>query len=230
MTDRVEVWVAHLDQPRWRVERLAASLSPEERGRAERLADPRRRRRQLAARGILRAILARQVDVDPGCLELGSSAWGKPELLTPVGSPPLEFSCAHSGGIALYALTQGRMVGVDVEALRPVADPVGIARRLLSSAACRELEVLPETCRSAAFLAWWARSEAYLKARGVGWRGSGRIVLRPSAVAPAPARAADGEPADGPWSLQDLGPLPGHAAALAGHGEGWGVAWRRWEG
>jgi hypothetical protein len=43
---------------------------------------------------------------------------------------PLKFNVSHSDGVALVAISHGVAVGIDVEAIRPMADANQIAARL----------------------------------------------------------------------------------------------------
>jgi 4'-phosphopantetheinyl transferase len=138
---------------------------------------------------------------------LRRSRAGKPELK---GSD-LRVSLAHSGEVAVVAVTSGREVGVDVEVLRAGTETWSLSSHALTHSESERLEALPVSQRSGAFLWMWTRKEALLKALGVGLALDPRLIelegQKIIAAAPELGQAHD-------WTLVDL-PLPGHAAALA---------------
>ena len=73
----VHVWLAPLDVSPRLLEALAATLSAEEQARADRFYFQRDRRRSVCARGILRDILARYLNCDPGELQFRYGPHGK---------------------------------------------------------------------------------------------------------------------------------------------------------
>src|ERR1051325_12026014 len=77
-------------------------------------------------RAVLRAILS-GYGYD---LELRAAPGGKPELVRPSGVTALEVSWSSSGELAVYAIARGRRVGVDVERVRAVHDPLELARSI----------------------------------------------------------------------------------------------------
>jgi len=82
------------------------------------------------------------------------------------GRSHVKFNLAHSGGDAVIALTDGAVIGVDIELLRPIADVESLASLVFSDAERRELELVSDPV--SAFLNGWTRKEAYVKALGLG--------------------------------------------------------------
>lgn len=209
----VDVWLARLDLDRDLSPRRLAVLSTEERQRAVGMAtEPRRR--FLAARSVLRALIASYLATEPGRLEFSCSGKGKPRLAGPYTGQRLHFNLSHSGDRALFAFGRSPL-GVDVERVRPLRDPQGLARRVLATTERRELEAMPAPARHQAFFAWWTLKEAYVKAVGTGIG----LPLRSIAVTMAPGS----EPVllrkrgqrDPDWTLACLEPQDGLAGALA---------------
>jgi 4'-phosphopantetheinyl transferase len=222
----VHVWWARLDDPAWRRPALAVTLDAGERQRAADLVGERDRRRYIAASGILRQVLGACLGRPPGELRLRRSALGKPELAGQPGTGALRFSLSRSGGLALVAVARDRRVGVDVEAVRPLAEPGAIARLALDPHAAAAVLALPPSRRDAALLASWTRTEAYVKARGDGLRRAGRLTLERQPAGPARVRAAGGLAPEGTWCVEEVAPLPAHVAAVAAEGAGWRLrAW-----
>ncbi len=108
----IDVCAADLDRTD---EVIAGVLSAEERERAARLVDERAARRWSCARGLLRSLLGRYLDLAPGAVRFDTSARGKPALAGD-DSAALRFSLSRSAGVAVYALSRDRELGIDIEA------------------------------------------------------------------------------------------------------------------
>jgi medium-chain acyl-[acyl-carrier-protein] hydrolase len=224
----VHVWRAALEQPADRLEVLRRTLAPDERQRAERFHFERDRRHFVAARGLLRTILGRYLDRDPGGLQFGYNPQGKP-MLAGEGSG-LRFNLAHSHGLALFAVSRGRELGVDLERIRPEFAGEPVARRFFSPREVAALGVLTGERRHEAFFVCWTRKEAYLKATGKGLTlplDCFDVSLLPGE--PAALLATRHDPAEaGRWSLRALAPGRGYAGALAVEGSGWQLRCGQW--
>src|SRR5579859_7358859 len=122
----VHLWRVALDMPDEQRDLLAGTLSEDEHVRAARLHFARDRRRFVAARGILRALLGAYLGIEPRLLQFTYGAHGKPALAPTHGEVWLSFNLAHSDELALYALARRRPVGVDVERMRLMDDASGI--------------------------------------------------------------------------------------------------------
>lgn len=228
--DEVHVWYAALDAPALDVPVLESILSADERERADRYRGARDRRRSVTARGLLRLLLSRYLDLDPASLRFDHGRQGKPSLSAAHGGAPLCFNVSHSGGAALYAVTRGREVGIDLERIRHALDVMSVAARFFSPREVAVLRGLPDHTRRDAFFRCWTRKEAYIKARGEG------LALRLDSfdVALAPAEPAallhsdEGAAEVAHWTMRDVSPAPGYAAALVVQGYGWRLCRWRW--
>src|SRR5262245_38601067 len=58
----------------------------------------------------------------PECVEIGTGKNGKPGLAGVL--PPLQFNLCHSYGLATLAITQRAPLGIDIEMIRPLAEPI----------------------------------------------------------------------------------------------------------
>ena len=85
----------------------------------------------------------------------------------PIGDA-IRFNVSHSHGIALYAVTRGREVGIDLERIRSDLAVAEIAERFFSRREIAMLRTLPIEAQRQAFFRCWTRKEAYIKARGEG--------------------------------------------------------------
>ena len=218
-SDEVHVWRASLDQPTWYVQRLTQILSADERLRAEQFHFEQDWRRFTVARGLLRRILSCYLDVKPSDLQFCYGPAGKPCLprseMTDWGR--VRFNLAHSRGLALYAITYDREVGIDLEHIRPMPDAEQIAARFFSSREVAAFRTTPPNKKLLAFFNCWTRKEAYLKANGDGLAqplDQFEVSLAPGE--PARLLRIHNDPqAASRWSIQELTPATGYAAAIA---------------
>ena len=164
------IWAVPLDATISPLNSHAAIFSPEERQRADLFRLDAPRQRFVIARAALRILLSRYLGVTPAELAITVNAYNKPRLADEQHATGLRFNVAHSGNLALVAITYGCEIGVDVERLRTVRHAEHIAQRYFHPS---EIEaILAAPYRDAAFMRCWTGKEAVLKAIGTGITGS----------------------------------------------------------
>lgn len=147
---------------------MGACLSADERRRAADFAQERDRRRFVAARGQLRHLLASRLGMPPTEIELEYGPQGKPRLSGRMPARELRFGVSRSDDLAVIALSETREIGVDIEAMRPVAEADDIAALCFSASEYESYRALPPERRTEGFLRRWTRLEAIAKALGCG--------------------------------------------------------------
>jgi 4'-phosphopantetheinyl transferase len=218
----VHVWRASLNLSEPQLQNFWPTLTDDEQARAKRFHFLKDQNHYLAGRGMLRAILSRYLDLPPNQLRFSYSQYGKPTLTEVAGGDALRFNVSHSHGLALYAVTRNREVGVDLELMR--ADFAGeeIAERFFSRPEFEKLRALPADAKCAAFFNCWTRKEAYIKARGEGLSlplDQFDVSLSPDEPAQLlNVRGADPDEALG-WRMEALDVDPTYAAAVVVRGE-----------
>lgn len=227
--DEVHVWQAALEQPALQIQNYHRNLASDEQARAARFHFEKDRAHFIVARGVLRAILGGYVKRAPDRLSFCYGSHGKPALAGASGEE-IRFNVSHSGGVALYAITRGREVGVDVERIRPDVAVAEIAERFFSRPEAAMLRTLPAAAQREAFFRCWTRKEAYIKARGEGLSlPLDQFDLSTALEEPAETPGAHQDPSEtAPWSLRELVPAPGYVAALAVQSRGWRLACWQW--
>jgi 4'-phosphopantetheinyl transferase len=204
---------------------LEASLAPDEKIRAARFVFQRDRDHFIAARGILRILLGAYVHQPASTLNFTYGLDGKPALRVNEGEPSIHFNLSHSHGLAVYAISNHREVGIDVEAIRPGVAGEEIAGRFFSTSELAELHSLPREFRDEGFHLCWTRKEAYIKATGSGMRNplnSFDVSLTPGQ--PELLRCTD----SGRWTLRSFQPAPGYVGAVVGEGTDWRLRLWNW--
>lgn len=201
--DEVHVWAADLDEISLSRE-FASLLSSDETERAARFHFERDRGNFIAARGLLRTILARYTGISAEALQFNYSANGKPSLASAAQFGNLNFNLSHSDGLAVYAFAREREVGIDLESLRPFSDMEQIAARCFSSAEQADLRSLETPAQEEKFFRYWTRKEAILKCGGEGFSDPR-------------AEFGDDVPFDG--IIQEIHPANGFIATFAVRGK-----------
>ena len=213
----IHVWRAALDLPRDRVRELERFLAADELGRAKRFLVQSARDRYTVARAVLRNILSRYVSAAPADLRFRYTEYGKPELAHPAIS--IRFNVSHSHGLAVYAVTAGVPVGIDVEYLRRRAtmDRLKIAHRVFSDREYNALASMPRYRRDEAFLACWTRKEAFVKAIGQGLSCPlDQFDVTVDPADPPELRATRWDPFEANcWAMASVDPGPDYIGALA---------------
>jgi 4'-phosphopantetheinyl transferase len=214
----VHLWCISLDQPPISAEALAPLLAADEQQRASRFVFAHDQRRFTVGRGMLRVLLSRYLEQAPAALTFSYSPNGKPALQHPVNS--LHFNLSHSHGWALYALSDGRRLGVDIEYMRPMADALNIAQRFFCPREHGILQMLPAETQRIAFFQVWTRKEACLKAYGSGLAHALHAVeVTVAPDEPATLVRIDGSADEAArWSLHSFTPVEGYMAALVVEG------------
>ena len=187
--------------------RLVGRLPGEEQQRAAQFRHDADRARFVYGRFLLRHVAARDfagAPVDVDAIGIGVEDGGRPFVVDPPA--PVFVSLAHSGRYVAAAAFR-RPVGMDVEEWRGRSTRAGLAERVCSPLELRRLDGLAGEAWERAFMAVWARKEAYGKALGVGLG----FDLRGVTVGPAGSRPRG---ADGRWWVSDLALDPGYAAAI----------------
>jgi 4'-phosphopantetheinyl transferase len=224
----VHVWRAPLDQPQSLTD-FFATLAPDEKQWAARFHFQKDREHFIAARGMLRAILSRYLNIKPDDLAFGYSAYGKPFLVNEQGGD-VRFNVSHSHSLALFAFAREHDLGIDVEQIRTEVAEEQIAERFFSACEVAALHALPANQQAEAFFNCWTRKEAYIKARGEGLSlplDQFDVTLAPGEPAALlRTRIAANEASR--WSMIELAPAAGYKAALVVEARDWQLRCWQW--
>src|SRR5207302_9508467 len=120
-SDEVHTWCASLDVPPRTTARLHATLTPDERNRSARFQIERDHQRFIVAHGVLRDLLGRYLQTQPGRISFVYNAFGKPDVSPEFGNR-LIFNLSHSASLVLIAIAIASNVRVDAEYIRTRSD------------------------------------------------------------------------------------------------------------
>ncbi len=234
----VHVWAVALNVTPETLSALTPILSAPELERAARFHFAHHRSRFVIGRAVLRLLLSRYLQTQPAALQFTYGPHGKPLL----ADTSWHFNLTHSEDLALLALTRSGSIGVDVEYTQLMPDADQLVARFFSDRERLAFQQLPAAQQAVAFFNLWTRKEAWLKATG---DGIGHLlnqvevsflpgepaqllslpefpqVANLSSSRPSPADSSGQnlltpeDPSGTNWSLHDLAPAPGFAAALA---------------
>jgi 4'-phosphopantetheinyl transferase len=210
------VWRASLDQPADMIAKFELCLSKDEYQKAERFHRPSDRRRFIAGRGILRKVISAYLELAPAEVRFVYNKYGKPFISDDQNLGALGFNLSHSNGLALYAFTRWRRIGVDVEYMREDVATLEVAERFFSKDEFEALRAAPGDQRTKAFFNCWSRKESYIKAIGMGvsYPLDGFTVSLASNVTPALLKVDADAAETTRWKMYELDVAEGYAAAL----------------
>jgi 4'-phosphopantetheinyl transferase len=244
--ESVHVWQIDLDVAATEAEMALwrTMLSPEERLREDSFRGAGLRRDYLIAHAALRVILGRCLGIPPASVAFETTApASKSSTATTVYGPmpkpalapasssskiDLRFNLSHTSGKALVGVTLGRELGIDIERHRPMDDLDGMAETVMSPQELQQWKNLNPNDRKPAFYRLWTRKEAYLKAIGLGlFRDLQDVTV---SILPAIFTGPTGEhiqadwlvddrSGEGKWSVTDILPPEGYAAAVCCEGD-----------
>lgn len=168
------------------------------------------------ARGTVRVILGRYLEIAPCNVRFSYTRFGKPSIDPEDSRSTLSFNVSHSHGLALLAVTRQGNVGIDLERIRRDWAYEEIAKFFFSPREIAMLWALPQEMRAEGFFNCWTRKEAYVKARGEGLSHPlDRFVVSLAPGEPAALLDVVDEPRDRErWFFQALTPAPDYAATL----------------
>ena len=221
----IEIVITRLDTRPEAVCALAQWLSTEERRRADRYDFDRDRRRFIVARARLRQLLALRLMTRPEAVELVYGGHGKPALAQRSDDTDWRFNVSHCDEMAVYAFSQGREVGIDIEAIREVHDADAIASHFFSRCEQETYLALDPGEKMLGFFNCWTRKEAFLKALGHGLSqplDCFDVSLTPGEPARI-LRVKSTPGCDSGWCLDSFSPSPGFVAAVVAERRGLGV-------
>ena len=163
--DSVHLWCANLNISIEKQKVYWNYLSEEEQARSQRFKFEKHRIHFIAARGILRILIARYLQIAPSAVHFEFGEFGKPFLTK---NKKFQFNISHSEEYALFGFTLNNSIGVDIEYTLKKVDYKVIAPRFFAPNEVEKLFALPSSKQIEGFYNCWTRKEAFIKAVGNG--------------------------------------------------------------
>jgi 4'-phosphopantetheinyl transferase len=217
----VHLWCLSLERSKENIQDLLQILSPGERMRANRFGFDKDRDNFIVARGLLRQILSRYLELEPSNINFHYNQYGKPEIN--IDGYNLCFNISYSHELILIGVSQNRLIGVDLEYIYNDFPCGQVAETLFSPHEYSALLKLPENLQHQAFFNCWTRKEAYVKATGRGFSiplDQFNVSFIPGEVAMLLNTRWDIKEASR-WCLKEFIPCSGYVGALAVEGNDW---------
>lgn len=221
--DEIHVWFASLDREPHHMQILCDLLVDEELERVDRYYFERDRNFFIARRGLLRLILSAYLDTKPKNIQFLYGPFGKPSLRTKLSGRNLDFNLSHSDGLAIYAISENRSIGIDVERVRPIAEASLIVEQLFSPNERTRISSLSQEKRLEEFYKIWTCKEACLKATGDGLQkplDQIEVSLSQGQEVPFLINHVDSFK-DRCWHLETIQNITGYQAAIVGERPYW---------
>lgn len=205
---------------------LSDALDQTEKARALRYRFEADHNAYVVAHALRRLAVAAELKMRPGDIKFGRSAQGRPTLEYPSASY-LGFSVSRRRAMVALATARRLRLGVDVENVGGIPDPLPLLGKFLDSVSLAGLEGLEGRALQIRFAQLWTITEACSKARGTGLE---TFLPRMSVNFEASDLAIVIDGAN-QWHCQLFSPDPGHCAAIAYENAGFlPVSLRDWPG
>ncbi len=207
-----QVWALRLDEVERAWPGCVSVLSAEETAGMRRFRSARDRVMHSVSRACLRLLLGRYREMPPEDIRFEKNGFGKLSLAGDQNAADMRFNISHSGEYVVLGFTLGRDIGVDIEAIKAIAEFGELAHDICSPEELRRLESVPVRDRLTELYRYWTLKEAYVKAIGVGLSFPHRTVR---VLATEKGYALD---MAGTWSVLQYDGIPGYAVAAVGEG------------
>jgi 4'-phosphopantetheinyl transferase len=189
-------------------------LTDDEKARAGRFFRKVDRERWVAARGRLRQLLGDFMGADPAGIVFEAGANGRPFVAS--NAAP-SFNLSHTDRFVALAISPKAEVGLDIEAVRPIADDE--IAWALSPSERKQLAQVPDAARLQSFFRFWTLKESFMKGTGLGASlplHDFDFALEGSRL----LRVAGNPDATVQWRFAEAVPTPGTRLAVAARTEG----------
>jgi len=144
-------------------------LNPEEKKQQARFHFAKHRHQYLITRAMVRSVLSLyESHIAPQDWRFVKNEYGRPSIDNASLNLPLSFNLSHCEQLVVMAVSLVEEVGVDVEYLPRLGNPLEIADHFFSKSELDQLYQLSEGERTNRFFDLWTLKEAYIKACGMG--------------------------------------------------------------
>jgi 4'-phosphopantetheinyl transferase len=151
-------------------------LSKEEKTKADSFSRLELQQKYSQTRGILRKILATQLNCHPQKIIIKTGEHGKPFIT----HNAIHFNLSHTGNRFVIATSNCTVIGVDIEQPIPRKSLPALVKKCFSDVEADYWTSLPDQQKVDMFFRFWVRKEAFVKAIGRGIAlGLNQCVINP---------------------------------------------------
>ncbi|HWY12932.1 MAG TPA: 4'-phosphopantetheinyl transferase superfamily protein [Bacteroidia bacterium] len=160
------IWTVSLEQGEEFIEKCKSILNEVERSRIDWFSFPQVQNNYVISQGVLRAILAGYLNIEPNQIQLSKHAKGKPFV---TNDTSLFFNLSNSGKKAVFSFSRNTEVGIDLEMIRTLPDLEELIQKNFTQKETEYIRKI-EAEKLKRFFLFWTIKESYLKAIGEGMR------------------------------------------------------------
>ena len=162
---KIDIWSVSIEQHVNKLPDYWELLSSFEKEKANRFRFEKDKNCYVIARGLLRILLSRYLNLKSQKINFRYAEKGKPYLQHPSN---IKFNLSHSKNCIVLAFTKNIEIGIDVEYTKNNLEILQVADSFFSKQEIKELKSLQPIYRLSAFYNCWTRKEAFIKATGDG--------------------------------------------------------------
>lgn len=205
----IDVWFGAVVQREDELNSLYATLSNDERERADLIRHPSAKAQMITGRARLRTLSAAYLNCLPEAVEFEVRPDGKPTFRESRAGVHFNLSHTHDLWAAVFAPCE---VGIDLERLRPMLGAAALMKRYFHAVEAEQCLALPEPMQLEGFFRGWTLKEAVLKGIGCGIRGLERVVVD---LDPRLPPRVLGDESSRCWRVACLKPTAEHVLSVA---------------
>lgn len=162
---KIDVWSVNINNYTNKLFDYWELLSSSEKEKADRFRFEKDKNCYVIARGLLRILLSRYLNIKSQKINFRYAEKGKPYLEHPSN---IKFNLSHSKNYIVLAFTKNIELGIDVEYAKNNLEILQVAESFFSKQEIKALKSVQSIYRLSAFYNCWTRKEAFIKATGDG--------------------------------------------------------------
>lgn len=165
LDSKIDVWSVNINNYTNKLFDYWELLSSSEKEKADRFRFEKDKNCYVIARGLLRILLSRYLNIKSQKINFRYAEKGKPYLEHPSN---IKFNLSHSKNCIVLAFTKNIELGIDVEYAKNNLEILQVAESFFSKQEIKALKSIQSIYRLSAFYNCWTRKEAFIKATGDG--------------------------------------------------------------
>lgn len=166
--DEVHLWICSVKPSNQFIRNYIHVLTDKELEKASSFLTNELKNKFIMTRGTLRYILSYYLKLEPQSIVFDTNSYGKPFIPKEQNTIALEFNLSHSYNISICAIRSGKLIGADIEYIKPFESMREVARSHFTEIEYKKLIACSPSLFTISFYKLWTRKESYIKAIGKG--------------------------------------------------------------